>query len=216
MTNEEFIKSVSLEGEIWKDVVGYEGCYVVSNYGRVASLLRHIKHPNCISKTVNQRLLSLKTCKNGYISVCLYKDGKSKNPLVHRLVATAFIPNHEHKPQIDHIDRNRSNNHVSNLRWCTRSENMLNPLTRPILKQINKGRIRTYAYHPVVALKGNTLIYKFEKLMDCQNYGFNYTVVSSICSGRRKTHKGFTFMYLSDYENLINNSNTLNYPSCNI
>lgn len=206
MTNEEFIKSISLEGEKWKDVVGYEGCYVVSNFGRVASLLRNVKHSNSVNKTIHQRIMSLKTRKNGYISVCLYNNGEGKDCLVHRVVAKAFIPNPENKPQIDHIDRNRSNNNASNLRWCTGSENMSNPLTKPFLKQINKGRKRSYAYHPVVALKNDTIVYMFEKLMDCQNYGFNYTVVSSICSGRRKTHKGYTFMYLSDYENLINKS----------
>jgi hypothetical protein len=62
----------------------------------------------------------------GYLNVCLYKDGKQKQMVIHRLVGNAYIPNHENKPEIDHIDRNKQNNNISNLRWVTRSENQRN------------------------------------------------------------------------------------------
>lgn len=64
--------------------------------------------------------------KHGYHQVGLYKDGKPKYYLVHRLVALHYIPNSENKSFVDHIDRNKLNNHVSNLRWVTRSENNQN------------------------------------------------------------------------------------------
>lgn len=206
MTNEEFIKSVSLEGEVWKDVVGYEDCYMVSNKGRILSKYRLVKHPKGSLKSVKPRLMCLKKNKAGYMSVTLYVNHTSKTFTVHRLVAIAFIQNPHKKPQIDHIDRDRANNIVENLKWCTASENMMNPLTRPIVKLINKGRKRPYAHHPVVAIKNDVIVYRFDKLMDCEKFGFNYTIVSTICAGRRKTHKGFKFMYLSDYENLTNKS----------
>lgn len=206
MTNEEFIKSVSLEGEIWKDVVGYEGRYAVSNLGRVASLSRLENHNYGGKKLIKPQILKQRTAKNGYKTISIRKNGILNLYLVHRLVALAFIPNPENKPCVDHINRDRTFNQVDNLRWVTHSENMLNPLSYPLYQKINLGRKRPYAYHPVVALKDDKVIYKFDKLTDCIECGFDYTSVSSICAGRRKRHKGFTFMYLSDYESLINMS----------
>jgi len=74
----------------------------------------------------------LKTCINrgGYHTVGLCKDGKDKHFKVHRLVAIAYIPNPDNKPQVDHIDRVRTNNHVSNLRWATNQENCQNTIVR--------------------------------------------------------------------------------------
>ena len=214
MTNQEFIESISLPNEEWRDVVGYEGYYIASNIGRVISLLRYVRHPSGGKKIIKPHLMCLKKCKSGYLTVYLSKNGISKDCLVHRIVATAFIPNPNNKPQIDHIDRDKTNNIVENLKWCTGSENMSNPLTIAILKEMNVGRKHPNNHHPTVALKDGKLIYVFNKLTDCKKYGFNNTVVSSICVGRRKTHKGFTFMYLSDYENLINKSkNSLPNPN---
>ncbi len=71
---------------------------------------------------------------NGYYKVNLYKSSKHFNKYVHRLVGLAFIPNPENKPCIDHIDRNKTNNNLNNLRWATYSENNYN-------KNINKGCI---------------------------------------------------------------------------
>ena len=214
MTNQEFIESISLPNEEWRDVVGYEGFYMVSNLGRVLSLERKIIQKNGIPRKVYRTVLKQRISKNGYATVLLRNTQKGKLWLTHRLVAMAFIPNPNNKPCVDHIDRNRSNNAVINLRWCTHSENMKNPLSTPFYRSINLGRKRPYAYHPVVALKDGLIVYRFDKLTDCVNFGFDYTSVSSICVGRRKTHKGFTFMYLSDYENLINKSkNSLPNPN---
>lgn len=151
MTNEEFIKSVSLEGEIWKDIKGYSDRYIVSNLGRIASLKRYVNHSFGTPKIVNPRILNQKNCKTGYKSVTLYKDNRKKSFSVHRLVADAFIPNPENKPCIDHLDRDKTNNSVYNLRWCTMSENMLNPLTRKILCEARRGMKIPSLYHPVVA-----------------------------------------------------------------
>ena len=110
--------------EEWKDVVGYEGIYQVSSLGRIKSLERM----RCHGKTYKEKI-KCSHLINGYVVVMLFKNGKHKNCKVHRLVAEAFIPKPENKPCIDHIDTNRENNCVENLRWVTYQENYHNPLS---------------------------------------------------------------------------------------
>ena len=103
--------------EIWKDIKDYQGLYMVSNYGRVKSLKDN--HGN-----YREKILRLRTDKHGYKKVSLYKNGKPKTYKVHRLVASAFIENLNNYPYINHRDENSSNNHVSNLEWCTHEYNI--------------------------------------------------------------------------------------------
>ena len=98
--------------EIWKDIVGYEGIYEVSNLGRVKRI-----------KGGQNRIMLNSKFKSGYLRTCLTFNSIEKTFRIHRLVATAFIPNPENKPFINHIDNNISNNNVSNLEWCTSQEN---------------------------------------------------------------------------------------------
>lgn len=113
--------------EIWKDVIGYEGNYQASNLGNFRSLDRYVKSHNQwgeyerfikggkMHPHVNNRF--------GYLQIKLTIDGVGKTERVHILVAKTFIPNPEGHPEIHHIDYNKSNNSVSNLKWVTRKEN---------------------------------------------------------------------------------------------
>lgn len=112
-----------MEKEIWKDVVGYEGYYDVSNLGRVRSVDRFVSNMFGTNTLRKSKLKKLKD-QNRYKRVGLNKDGKKKLFLVHRLVAEAFIPNPNNLPEINHIDENPSNNNVSNLEWCSRDYNL--------------------------------------------------------------------------------------------
>lgn len=111
-----------LPSEEWRDIKGYEGLYQVSNLGRVKSLARHKKNRGKLQK-VEETIRIPTVEKNGYARVDLSKDGKRKMYCVHRLVAEAFVPNCENKPQVNHIDENRSNNNANNLEWVTNKEN---------------------------------------------------------------------------------------------
>lgn len=107
--------------EIWKDIEGYEGLYQVSNYGNVKSMERTIYKRKC--KTI---MKTPSLSGKGYLKTSLCKNGKIKYAFIHRLVAQAFIPNPENKPTVDHIDRNKLNNNVNNLRWATYTEQIRN------------------------------------------------------------------------------------------
>lgn len=101
-----------MEQEIWKEVVGHEGSYEVSNFGRIKSKLG-VANKN--------RILKAAVCK-GYFCVVLCLCGTKKMKKVHRLVCEAFIPNPENKPTVNHKDGDRKNNNLKNLEWATHKE----------------------------------------------------------------------------------------------
>lgn len=100
--------------ERWRWVPGYEGLYLVSNMGRVMSAPK---------RTHYGHFMALSEKKTGYVHVCLSRDGEKRSVSVHRLVASAFLPNPASKPEVNHINGDRSDNRVENLEWATRSEN---------------------------------------------------------------------------------------------
>lgn len=116
MTDKEYL-------EIWKDIIGYEGLYQISNLGSVKSLERYRAYKNGKPRHMKSKKLIPGRSKCGYYTVVLYKEGKRKTHTIHRLVAKAFIPNPNNYPYVNHIDENKTNNHISNLEWCTASYN---------------------------------------------------------------------------------------------
>lgn len=109
--------------EIWKEIKGYEGYYSVSNKGRVKSLERVVPHDEGKGERVIKERIITNWVSNGYHNVSFSVDGKVTKHKVHRLVAAAFISNHEDKFTVNHIDGDKTNNEVSNLEWATLSEN---------------------------------------------------------------------------------------------
>lgn len=203
MTNQEFIESIRLEGEEWRDVVGYKGYYVVSNFARIIALNRKDGIPYCGRAP---HLMSPYLTKKGYLKVCLSKDGTSKAIELHRIVALAFIPNPNGYKYIDHIDTNKENNTVPNLRWCTAKENANNPITKEHYRKYHIGKRNAGRLRPVVAIKNGDIIKVYETLADVIQDGFSKSSVWQACAHPPKKPKGFRWMYLSDYENLVNMS----------
>lgn len=107
--------------EEWRDIIGYEGLYMVSNLGNVKKL-KGVPANLKFKKVVNLR--KDKTIYSIYHRVSLIKKQKEKHFLVHRLVAAAFTSNPDNKPLVNHIDGNPRNNCADNLEWCTHQENM--------------------------------------------------------------------------------------------
>ena len=107
--------------EIWKDIEGYEGLYQVSNMGRVKSLERTVwcgLNGGCY-RAIPERIIKPSKDNYGYLVVNLWEDGKMKTYKVHRLVATAFIPNPNNLPVINHKNEIKNDNKVDNLEWCS-------------------------------------------------------------------------------------------------
>ena len=108
--------------EEWRDILGFEGAYQISNLGRVRSLDRDIYYMNHGTLAVLHKkgmILKQTPDADGYLRVGVICEGRSKNFGVHRLVAQAFIPNPENLPCVNHKDYDKTNNCVNNLEWCT-------------------------------------------------------------------------------------------------
>jgi hypothetical protein len=197
--------------EIWKDVVGYEGYYKVSNLGRVKSLDRIVKHSKEWNQKKKGKIIKLAKRPNGYIAVGLSKNGKVSQMYVHRLVAEAFLPNSENKEHVDHINTIRDDNRADNLRWTTRKENANNPMTIEKYKECNKGERNPWygrnardmkTTRPVVQLTlDGKLVKVWDSTRQTEKEGFRHSEVSAVCRGYRgaKTHKGFLWMYEDEY-----------------
>ena len=205
MTNEEFIQSIALPGEEWRDVVGWEGLYCVSSFGRVCSVFTSIKdkkRDRATARRLKSLTLAVRNGKN-YMTVRL-SDGKAR--YVHRLVASAFIPNPNGLNEIDHIDRDGTNNKVSNLRWVTHQQNMNNENTRGAFSSVFLGRPAIANRKKIVQLDNGTIVRTYEKVSDVKLFGFSPSAVVNNLKGRSKNSGGFQWAYLSDYESKVSMS----------
>ena len=188
-----------LGGEIWKDVVGYEGYYSVSNKGRLKSLSRDVFTSNRVIHT-QDRIMEQTTNVGGYYYVTLSKNGSCKKCLVHRLVALTFIDNPNNYPHVDHIDTNPKNNCVENLRWVTPSLNMQNETTKQNVSKGLKGKTNiSWNCTPIVQLQGDLLVAQYPSIAEAERSGFGYSGIQKCLYKKQKTHKGYSWMYLSDY-----------------
>lgn len=121
--------------EQWKDILGYEEYYEVSNLGRVRSKERILPHNINDGNYVKKPKILKTQEKKGYEFVAICIDGVRKALPVHRLVAKAFLPNPENKPQVNHIDGNKLNNRLDNLEWATAKENVDHAVRTGLIKK---------------------------------------------------------------------------------
>lgn len=170
--------------ELWTDIVGYEGIYLISSFGRV----QNAKTGMVLAPKVNK----------GYCMVNLYRDHRMKTFSIHRLVAAHFIPNPCHKEEVNHLDEDKLNNYVENLAWVTPKENS-NWGTRNerISKYVKSQRHRTKG---VVQIDRRTgmVIGTYESISEAAKVnGFHQGNISWCCLGKKNIANGYIWRYAS-------------------
>lgn len=126
--------------EIWRDVVGYEGLYEVSNLGNVRSIDRKGVDGRLLKGVMLKQKLNNKNRKKAYLAVTLYKNNVRKTTYVHRIVAFAFCPNDDIKTKtiVNHIDGNKLNNNATNLEWTDLEGNMQHAQINGLMDEARK------------------------------------------------------------------------------
>ena len=190
--------------EIWRTAVYdgeiYEGLYQVSNLGR----FKNLNYRN----TGKAELLNPGTNKDGYLQVCLSKNGEYKMCLFHRLIAETFLPNPENKPYINHKiegDKGKKINMVifnedgtvnkerTTIEWCTPKENNDYGTRNERVAKANTNGIRS---KPVLQLSlTGDLIREWPSVGECGRNGFNKGAVAACCRGEKPQYKGFRWEY---------------------
>ena len=174
--------------EIWKDVKGYEGLYQVSNLGNVRSLNYR--------RYGGVRNLTPKCNNYGRLWVDLWKNGRNKMFLIHRLVASAFIPNPNNYPQINHIDENPQNNVAENLEWCTAKYNVQTyNKNHPEKRHAPRGPNKNCTAIKQLTLAGETVKLWSNSREVMREQGWSDWSISQCCKGKRKTAYGFIWQY---------------------
>lgn len=181
--------------EEWRDIAGFEGCYQVSNYGKVKSLTRviTIRLPNgtIYTRLSRGRVLRQKKDKDGYLMVGL---GKSATRKVHRLVAEAFIPNLNQSPVINHKDENKANNFVGNLEWCTiEYNNNYGTCRDKSAKAHRKAVLQLDRLERVISWYGSLI--EAEQVLGINGAS---TMISRCCKGKIKQAYGYKWKYDKD------------------
>lgn len=174
-----------MEEVVWKDVVGYEGLYQVSNTGVIVS--NSFRNGNCL-RTRQLRLKQVPD-RDGYFRVTLCKDNKRHGVIVHRVVAEAFLENPNCYPVVNHKDENKQNNNAANLEWCTVRYNT----------RYNDSHIRRFASlrKPIrqLSMRG-----EFIKDWPCRaeiqrDTGITPSNITLCCLGKRRSAGGFKWEY---------------------
>ena len=183
--------------EIWKDIVGYEGLYQVSNLGRVKSLSKF----HCTSKNYSslgywskEKILKPIIGVQGYLYVNLYKNKKHNFKRIHILVAQSFIKNPNKFSMVNHKDENVMNNVVSNLEWCDNKYNLNYGTAQERKAQKHNKPILQFD------LNGN-FIKEYESITQAsKELNIKIDYISSCCLGRRRKTKGYVFKFKNDKE----------------
>lgn len=179
--------------ESWRPVSGYEGYYEVSNHGKVKGVDRYITYRNGALHFVPGKELSRCDTSEGYLVVVLSKNGKCKNFMVHRLVATAFLDNPDDLYAVNHKDGDKHNNHVDNLEWCTLEYNNIHAMTNGLAPATHLVAINQKTGYVLECLSAK----QFECLTNSSNASYCLQH-DRICNGFRLFHQDAELNELRD------------------
>jgi hypothetical protein len=172
----------------WRKIKDFPD-YWVSDHGNILSLT--VPNRKC-------RMLKLINYK-GYVRVCLYNNKDKKIYFVHRLVAEAFIPNPENKPEINHLSHT-TDNRKNMIEWATRQENIDHSI-RVLKSNGIKGKENSQS-KPIRQIKNGEVIKIWESIMETGTKGFSRASITGCCQGRRKNHKGFRWEFDNEKDRL--------------
>lgn len=182
--------------EQWKDIPGFEGCYQISDQGRVRSLDRKATS----GKTLPGQIINPIVQKSGYHHVGLWRGGVCYQRRVHRLVAQAFIPNPENKPTVNHLNEDKGDNRVENLEWATHRENTVygNCIEK---RTANRNPNAPNRRMKVIGTDKEGREIVFDSITEALRYlGKNPKDghISQCCKGKQKTAFGYAWRYGGD------------------
>lgn len=179
-------KVKDLDGEIWKDVIGYEGLYKCSNLGRIKSLERNVYNFTGLKK-IEERLMRGSLNDWGYRTVRLSKGDDCKTTTFHRIIAIAFIPNPDNKLEVNHKNFNKDDNKTENLEWSTRIENCSHAWDNKYREQgldlSNKKRGEQVKCSKLTEIQVKAIRSAHER------YGIGYLTLSKLCGVGQMTIK---------------------------
>lgn len=199
MANEKNLSIEPLPNEEWRDVVGYEGLYQVSNLGRVKSLSRRIVYKDGREYNYPSKVMKNQKVGTGYRSVTLYGVNGKKQYSVHRLVAETFIPNPNNLSDVNHKDGCKTNNILSNLEWLSRSDNQKHAYKNG-LNWVHMDEAIKECSRPVLQFTPDgKLVAEYPSTMEASRIT-NYTQsrIATYCRGENKrflTYKGYIWRY---------------------
>lgn len=214
MTNEEFIKSICIDGEEWRDISWLRGLYAISSEGRIVSLSREKRATKSGSVYKTKPFLMKQSIRlsNGipYYNVGLTdQNGRQYRKTIHRLVCSAFHENPNGYTDVDHINRNSLDNRAVNLRWASRKMNMANENTRKIILKCHKGADKSYRWRPVIRMKDGVALQYYKSITEATKEGYNGHNITQVCRKEKHTHRGYQWVYADEYAgNPISSSNS--------
>lgn len=188
----------------WRDIgiekgVDFTGLYQISNDGLVKSVSRFVVltgRKTGVRKFIKEQIRSQRKNRSGYMMVTLYKDGVGYDFLVHRLVASAFIPNPDNLPLINHKNKDRADNHVENLEWCTAEYNSNYAdrnecISRSLIKVLKRKKVAQ------IDENGNT-IKIWQSVKEASENGFSMDCLYYCLREKnaKSVHKGFHWRYV--------------------
>lgn len=173
--------------EVWKDIKGYEGKYKISNFGRVKSISRFINCCGSSRRMLKDKVMKAQVNSQGYLRIQLRKGNTYHWLRIHRIVASEFLENKINKPQVNHIDGNKSNNNCSNLEFVTRLENMRHAVDNRLMPHGEKSHQHKLSCADVIKIRKLKKYSGSTQRIIASIFRVSEVTISNIC--RNKTWK---------------------------